>query len=177
LKKAVAVAIGGIVTAVPALAGLLAFADPLRRRGRSNGNPAGFTDVAPLSAVTPDGMPRRFAVMAERVDAWNKHPAAQVGAVYLKRDKLDPQKVMAFNVVCPHAGCPVELAPGGAEGGFLCPCHNSKFHPDGAIVKGQCVSPRGLDELDVDPDALKAGTVRVRFQNFRAGTHDKIPTV
>ena len=171
LKKALAVVIGGIVTTVPAVAGLLAFFHPLRKR--VNGTAGEFTDIVPLSALPADGMPRRFQVLAERVDAWNKHPAAPVGAVYLKRDPAAPDKVVAFNVVCPHAGCFVEPAAGGA---FFCPCHNSAFHPDGSIVKGKCVSPRGLDELAVDERALKAGTVRVKFQNFLAGTHDKIPT-
>jgi Rieske Fe-S protein len=80
---------------------------------------------------------------------------------------------VAFNVVCPHAGCFVEPAK---EGAFYCPCHNSEFQPNGAIVEGRCVSPRGLDELAVDDAALKAGTIRIRFQNFIAGTHEKIPT-
>jgi Rieske Fe-S protein len=164
---------------------LLVFFDPVRRQranGAANGNGAGkedFVDVAPLSAVPADGLPRRFQVLAERVDAWNKHPAAPVGAVYLKRDPRAPDKVIAFNVVCPHAGCFVEPGtasqPGG-PGGFFCPCHNSAFHPDGSIVKDKCVSPRGLDELAVDEAALKAGTIRVQYQNFIAGTHDKRPT-
>jgi menaquinol-cytochrome c reductase iron-sulfur subunit len=173
LKKAIAVLIGGVVTTVPAVAGLLVFLNPLRKRGNGgNGaSEAGFTDIAPLSALPADGMPRRFQVLAERVDAWNKHPAAPVGAVFLKRDKGTPDKVVAFNVVCPHAGCPVQPAPGGS---FLCPCHNSAFHPDGSPAPG-CVSPRGLDELAVDPDGITAGAIRVRFQNFQAGTHDKIP--
>ena len=61
-----------------------------------------------------------------------------------------------------------------AGGGFLCPCHNSSFHPDGSIVQGKCVSPRGLDTLDIDQDALKGGLVRVNFRNFQAGTAEKL---
>ena len=177
MKKALAVVVGGVVTVVPGLAGLLVFLDPLRRRG--GGGEEAFTDIAPLSALPADGMPRKFQVLAERVDAWNKHAASPVGAIYLKRDQATPEKVTAFNVVCPHAGCFVEPGrpdqPGG-PGGFFCPCHNSSFHPDGSIVRGKCVSPRGLDELAVDEAALKAGRVRVKFQNFVAGTHEKIPT-
>ena len=172
-KKMLAGLIGGIVVTVPAAAGLLVFLDPLRRRGKGAADAGGFTEVAPLSAIPPDGAPRRFQVLAARTDAWNRHPAAPVGAVYLKRNPDAPDKVVAFNVVCPHAGCPVEPAEGGS---FFCPCHNSAFHPDGSIVEGKCVSPRGLDALDVDPDALKAGRVRVKFQNFQAGTHEKRPT-
>ena len=79
---------------------------------------------------------------------------------------------MAFNVLCPHANCFVE--PKG-DGAFRCPCHNSTFNPDGS--RGAvCVSPRGLDELAVDPEGLKGGVIRVHFQNFVPGTHEKIPT-
>jgi menaquinol-cytochrome c reductase iron-sulfur subunit len=178
LKKFAATVIGGLVVAVPGLAGLAVYFDPIRRK-RKNGNGGGdYTDVAPLSAVPADGVPRRFQVLAKRADAWNRHPAAPVGAVYLKRPKETPDTVLAFNVVCPHAGCFVE--PGNADhpggpGGFFCPCHNSAFHPDGSIVRGKCVSPRGLDDLDVDPEGLRSGVIRVRFQNFVPGTHQKTP--
>ena len=180
LKKFLAVVVGAAAATVPGLAGLLVYFDPVRRKGSGGaGGGENFVDIAPLDALPADGVPRKFQVLAERVDAWNKHAAAPVGAVYLKRTKDAPEKVVAFNVVCPHAGCFVEpgspAQPGGA-GGFFCPCHNSAFHPDGSVVKGQCVSPRGLDELAVDESALKSGTIRVRFQNFVAGTHDKRPT-
>jgi Rieske Fe-S protein len=174
LKAVAAVVIGGVITAVPAAAGLLTFFDPVRRKRPGNGNGGkGFINVAPLSALPADGVPRRFPVLAERTDAWNKHPASVIGAVYLKRPSDAPDQVTAFNVLCPHAKCFVEAQPG-PRGGFLCPCHNSTFNPDGSRGK-VCVSARGLDELAVDADALKVGTVKVKFQNFVPGTHEKIP--
>ena len=186
LKKFLAVVVGGAVAAVPGLAGLLVYLDPIRRKrtagadgGAGGGGGEGFIDVAPLNALPADGVPRKFQVLASRVDAWNKHAAAPVGAVYLKRAKDAPEKVTAFQVVCPHAGCFVEPGrpdqPGG-PGGLFCPCHNSAFHPDGSVVKGQCVSPRGRDELAVDDAALKSGAIRVKYQTFLAGTHEKVPT-
>ena len=182
-KKALAALIGGVVTVVPAAAGLLVFLDPLRRRRRqrrrSGRHRAGeFTDVAPL--VRRPARRRAPAVPGarERVDAWNRHPAAPVGAVYLKRDQDAPDNVVAFNVVCPHAGCFVEAGPrpAGGPAGSSAPATTARSTPTARIVQGKCVSPRGLDELAVDEDALKAGSVRVKFQNFVAGTHEKIPT-
>jgi Rieske Fe-S protein len=182
LKKFLATAIGALVVAVPALAGLAAFFDPVKRKlcatagaGNAGGGAVAdemFTTIAPLEAVPADGVPRKFQVIAERIDAWTKHPASPVGAVYLKRDKETPDKVAAFNVVCPHAGCFVEPAAGGA---FQCPCHNSLFHPDGSIVEGKCVSPRGLDPQEIDPEALRRGLVRIKFQNFVPGTAERKP--
>jgi Rieske Fe-S protein len=82
--------------------------------------------------------------------------------------------VTAFNVVCPHAGCFVDVAPAGSDVTFVCPCHRSSFLADGSFTPGS-VTPRGLDRLEVDREALASGEVRVRFQNFQAGTPEKVP--
>jgi Rieske Fe-S protein len=171
LKKFVAVVVGGVVMAVPAAAALLVFLDPMRRK---RGGAAEFIPVAPLDALPPDGAPQRFQVIADRADAWTKYRNVPLGAVYVKRtgDGRSPGSVVAFNALCPHAGCFVDVARDGKS--FVCPCHNSSFNPDGSLRPG-AVSPRRLDELEVDPAALQQGTVSVRFQNFAAGTHMKEP--
>jgi Rieske Fe-S protein len=163
-KKVLAVTVGFIVLAVPAAAGVMVLFDPLRRKGSS----AEFLPVTNLDALPDDDVPRPFQVVADRRDAWNMYPAQRIGAVYLRRSK---DKITAFNTVCPHLGCFVDTAP---DGTFKCPCHNSNFGKDGSLTPGS-VSPRGLDELEVDQAALKQGIVKVRFQNFQAGTHAKIP--
>ena len=174
-KKALAVLIGGLLMAVPAAAGLLVWLDPLRRQ-RRGGAAAGatFLTITRLDALPDDGLPRKFRVIADRSDAWNKYPNVPVGAIYLRREKGavgSPGRVQALNVVCPHAGCFVDAKP---DGHFHCPCHNSGFTADGSLAPGS-VSPRPMDELEVDAEALKQGVVRVKFQNFIAGTHEKIP--
>jgi len=61
----------------------------------------------------------------------------------------------------------------GPFGGYFCPCHRSSFTLDGAILDPKSPSPRPLDDLPVE---IRNGTeIWVKFQNFRAGTHDKIP--
>jgi menaquinol-cytochrome c reductase iron-sulfur subunit len=165
-KKALAIIVGGVVSIVPALSGLLVFLDPLRRKGRT----AEFIKVASLDALPDDGLPHKFGVVADRTDAWNAYPKVPIGACYLRRVG---QKITAFNVVCPHLGCPVDTT---AEGAFHCPCHNSSFRTDGSLVPGS-VSPRGLDELEVDSASLKQGVVQVKFMNFVTGVHEKTPRV
>ena len=115
-----------------------------------------------------DGMPHRFAVVADKTNVWTTEKNVAVGSVYLKRTG---EKVIAWNTVCPHLGCETDIAPGGA---FKCPCHNSSFRPDGTLIPGS-VAPRGMDELEVDATALKDGEVRVRFQNFVASIAQKKP--
>src|SRR5437870_5037199 len=102
LKKFLASAIGAVLGLAPVAAGVRMLLDPLRRRGATGG----FVRVASLDAVPADGVPRKFPVLADREDAWNKFQQVPVGAVYLRRTaegKLD-----ALNVVCPHAGCFVD---------------------------------------------------------------------
>ncbi len=113
---------------------------------------------------------RRFEVLAGRVDAWNRFPNVAVGAVYLRRVAAD--KVEAINVICPHAGCPVDYRPGGK--GYLCPCHDSQFNFDGTLVAGaRSPSPRGLDALEVE--VREGSEIWVKFQNFEAGKAEKVP--
>ena len=96
-------------------------------------------------------------------------PRVPVGAVYLRR--VSDQKVQAFNVVCPHAGCFVDYDASGKS--YHCPCHNSRFALDGRIADPKSPSPRGLDELEVE---LRNGNeIWVRFLNFRAGQKERIP--
>lgn len=59
-------------------------------------------------------------------------------------------EILAFSEVCTHQGCAV--AP--AEAGFACPCHGSRFAPDGSVVAGPAL--RALDRIEV---AVSDGTV------------------
>jgi len=166
LKRALAVVLGALAGLAPVGAGLMAFLDPLRRREAAA---EGMIRVASLEALPEDGVPRKFAVIATHTDAWNKFPAVPIGAVYLRR--TGPAAVHALNVTCPHAGCFVEFVS--ARGGFLCPCHNSTFAVDGKINDSKSPSPRALDELAVE--IRNQDEIWVRFQNFRAGTAQKLP--
>jgi menaquinol-cytochrome c reductase iron-sulfur subunit len=165
LTKTAAVAIGAVAALVPAGAGLVTVFDPLRRRSTASG----AVLVTTLSALPNDGKPRRFQIIADRADAWNKFPQVPIGAVYLRR--LEETKVEALNVTCPHAGCPVEFKEGTQS--FLCPCHDSKFKLDGTLADAHSPSPRGLDTLTVE--IRNGAEVWVHFQNFEAGKAKKIP--
>jgi cytochrome b6-f complex iron-sulfur subunit len=45
--------------------------------------------------------------------------------------------VYALSTVCTHLGCIVNPAPDG----FHCPCHGSRFAPDGSVRKGPAPKP------------------------------------
>jgi menaquinol-cytochrome c reductase iron-sulfur subunit len=165
LKKACAAGIGTAIMLVPAGAGLSVLFDPLRRKAAE----AATTFVTSLDSIPNDGLPHKFAVLASRVDAWNKFPNAPVGAVYLRR--TGDKSVEALNVVCPHAGCFVDFRQERKD--FFCPCHNSSFALNGQIADPKSPSPRALDSLEVEIRNDKE--VWVRFQNFQTGHSEKIP--
>jgi menaquinol-cytochrome c reductase iron-sulfur subunit len=164
LTKATALTIGTVVTLVPAGAGLVMLLDPLRHKAKAGS----FLRVATLNSLPDDGAPRQFPIVADRQDAWNKFPQVRVGAIYLR--KTGPREVQAINVVCPHAGCFVNYQPDQAQ--YLCPCHNSSFALDGGIKDPSSPSPRPLDTLEVKVG--EDGAVWVKFENYRAGIHEKI---
>jgi menaquinol-cytochrome c reductase iron-sulfur subunit len=164
-KRASALILGGVAGAVPVAAGVAVFLDPLQRKAQT-GEPVRITT---LDALPADGVPRRFSVVADRSDAWNRFPKVPIGAIYLRRS--DEKTVEAFNAVCPHAGCFVDFL--GDRNAFFCPCHNSSFALNGSIADPKSPSPRAMDSLKVE--IRNAGEIWVTFQNFRAGQAEKVP--
>lgn len=157
-----AVLVGGLLALVPAAAALAVILDPLRRRSKEGQ----FLRVATLDVVPEDGVPRQFPVIAARVDAWNES-VQPVGAVFLRR--LPDQEVPeCLTAVCPHAGCLVPFDR--ATGKFKCPCHNSSFAVDGAIIPPS-PSPRPMDTLECK---VEGNDVLVKYENFYSGMAEKI---
>jgi menaquinol-cytochrome c reductase iron-sulfur subunit len=164
LRKVATLVIGGVVSVIPAVAGLSVLLDPLRRRSDTRG----MVRVASLASLPDGGEPRKLPVLDTQIDAWNRTDNVPVGAVYVQ--KTGPNAVRVLNVVCPHLGCSVSFS--GSKKHFYCPCHRSSFSVDGSILDPASPSPRAMDELEAE---IRGDEVWVRFQNFRKGTPDKIP--
>ena len=165
LKKACAMGVGAALVLVPVGAGVMVLTDPWRRKAEGSSK----VFVTSLESLPNDGIPRKFSVVASRVDAWNRFPNAPIGAVYLRR--TGEQSVQALNVVCPHAGCFVDFKSN--TNSFYCPCHNSSFDAGGKIADKKSPSPRAMDSLEVE---IRNGKeIWVTFQNFQTGRAEKIP--
>src|SRR2546426_12517688 len=82
-KKVFAGVISAILGLVPVGAGLAVFLDPLRRKSAAQGP----VRVTTLEALPDDGVPRKFPVVAGRVDAWNKFRQTEIGAGYLRSEE------------------------------------------------------------------------------------------
>ncbi len=52
--------------------------------------------------------------------------------------RSDEAGISAMSLICTHLGCIVKQT----NDGFSCPCHGSKFAPDGKVLKGP--APRSL---------------------------------
>lgn len=169
VRRALAVAIGGLTGIVPAMVGLVSFLNPLRPKVQAKQRPTGsdaegYYKVTTLDSLT-SGTPISFPIIANRKDAWNTFPAEPIGAVYIQKAADD--KLRVFNVTCPHAGCSVDFHAD--KQGFLCPCHNSLFAMDG-VHSASSPSARDLDSLDYK---IENGDVLVKFMNFRIGIKEK----
>ena len=54
----------------------------------------------------------------------------------------------AISLVCTHLGCSVESKPEG----FICPCHGSRFDPQGIVTRGPANKPLRSLRVEVTPD-------------------------
>lgn len=161
-------AIGTLIALFPFGAGLLTFLDPVLRK-KPPSEKGKLLRVGLVDNVPADGTPVQVPVIADLTDGWNRESNQPIGAVYLRRDG---GKVIAFNAICPHAGCFVGFD--GGRGCFQCPCHTSSFALDGAVMHPS-PSPRDMDPLEIDQEKLKEGEVWIYFQNYYPGKAEREP--
>jgi menaquinol-cytochrome c reductase iron-sulfur subunit len=160
-----AVCLGVLAFAGPVCAAVVSFLNPLKLKGQGGR----FFFLTTLESLPEDGTPRRFPVIADRVDGWITYPDEPIGAVLMRRTGDKEKPVEAFNVICPHAGCFIGYNPDGKE--FFCPCHEAHFSLDGKRTDKNSPSPRDMDTLQVE--VREKGEVWVKFENFQLGTSAK----
>jgi cytochrome b6-f complex iron-sulfur subunit len=87
----------------------------------------------PKAAVLPSPS-KKFRVTLPEALAPGEPYVAPGRPVVLVRDVGG---VYAVSRICTHLGCIVQPSPSG----FDCPCHGSKFAPDGGVLKGPAPKP------------------------------------
>ncbi len=165
LEQAAAVLLGGLALLVPGVTGIVAFLNPLRQKSQSGQ----WMRLTTLDTLPEDGTPRRFAIIADRTDAWNYFPGEPIGGVFLRRAAGETQ---ALQVICPHAGCSIGVQSTPEGNKFVCPCHLANFDLDGKRTDRVSPSPRDMDALDVE--IRDQNEVWVKFQTFQLGMAAKV---
>ncbi|PMB52944.1 cytochrome B6 [Fischerella thermalis CCMEE 5201] len=59
--------------------------------------------------------------------------------VIIIRNPIENNSLIAVNSTCTHAGCAVNWEAD--QKSFVCPCHESKFAPDGKVLGGPATKP------------------------------------
>jgi menaquinol-cytochrome c reductase iron-sulfur subunit len=168
-----------LLAAVPAGLGMGFLLDPLLRK-RQTAEPSstdsnarkddqGFLRLDITSDALPaDGTPVAYKVHDDKVDAWNRFTQIEVGTIWLRR--MNDGSVLALNAICPHLGCQVDHRV--ARQDFFCPCHTSSFDLDGNRTNQ--IPPRPMDRLEVRLKPETGTTIWLKYENYRAGTSEKI---
>jgi cytochrome b6-f complex iron-sulfur subunit len=95
----------------------------------------------PKAAVLPSPSKKFRVTLPDSLGAGDPYLAPGRPVVLVR----DDQGVYAVSRVCTHLGCIVQPSPSG----FDCPCHGSRFGPDGIVIKGP--APKPLAWLAVSP--------------------------
>jgi Rieske Fe-S protein len=157
--KVATCAIGGGVGLVVAAPVLTLLADPAGKITVTT--PSAPLDLGPAEQFRAGAAPRKVDVIAPVVkDAWMASRDVVLGAAWIRRTA--PDKIVALSAVCPHLGCAVGWD--GGAGNFLCPCHDSRFSPEGTKLTGP--SERGLDEL---PLQVVEGRLQLTWVRYKPG--------
>jgi cytochrome b6-f complex iron-sulfur subunit len=95
------------------------------------------------------------------------------GRFYLAR--LQDGGFLAIYQRCTHLGCNVPWDQ--AAGTFICPCHNSKFSPEGEVLNPPAPRPLDLFPLTIENGEIKVDTATVISRQSSAQVSNTISQV
>jgi thiosulfate dehydrogenase [quinone] large subunit len=131
----------------------------LSPHGQGSSPPTSSTTTAPGPTTTGPGSPTTSTTAPAGTPIGRANQVPVGGAASFTDPKSgDPGLVLqltrgqfvAYDAVCPHAGCTVGYSP--AANLIVCPCHGSEFNPStGAVVSPP--APHGLTPIQVAVDA------------------------
>jgi Rieske Fe-S protein len=120
-----------------------------------------WSDLGRKSNYASITAPERKDIKIKQVDGWRESISTK--PVYVTKGKRKPSvsDTEVLTAVCPHLGC--EVPWNADEGKFVCPCHGSKFAPNGSLLQGPAT--RGMDTL---PIKVQNSDLMVRYEYFQA---------
>ena len=120
-----------------------------------------WSDLGNTSNYASITAPERKDIEIRQVDGWRESISKKPVYVTKGKRKLAINNTEVLTAVCPHLGC--EVPWNADEGKFVCPCHGSKFAPDGSLLQGPAT--RGMDTL---PIKVQSDELKVRYEYFQA---------
>lgn len=102
----------------------------------ASGATGGFIAVGKMGDLAQQGYITNEEVLAE--------------PVIVIEDPTTPDSLIALSAKCTHSGCTVAWQ----EDLFACPCHASKFNPDGSVVDGPASEPLARYTAKIEGDTV-----------------------
>ncbi len=100
-----------------------------------------------ISFLGENSAPSQFDLgLASNYPTGTRTPAREVPALVIH----DEQGFKVLSLVCPHLGCTVNVN----TDGFACPCHGSRFLPDGSLRNGPASHPLASLKVEVNDAGL-----------------------
>jgi nitrite reductase/ring-hydroxylating ferredoxin subunit len=94
----------------------------------------------------------------------------QIGREKLAVSRDEDGDLHALSPVCTHLGCVVEW--NGAEGRWDCPCHGSRFRPDGSVIRGPAKEPLSERPLPGGPRLPAMGPAELHHPSAQGVADD-----
>jgi menaquinol-cytochrome c reductase iron-sulfur subunit len=114
---------------------------------------AEWTLAGDITGLAPNA-PVEMVFRRNRVDGWKI--VSEKGTAWVV--KHADNGVVAFGPQCTHLGCAYHWEESRSE--FLCPCHNSLFSVNGAVLSGPARRPLDRYETKIEGTQLLLGRLR-----------------
>ena len=111
-----------------------------------------WVDAGDVTGLKP-GSPEEMTFRRMHTDGWKVY--SEKGTAWVV--KMPSGEIVAFSPICTHLGCAYHWDA--ANGDFVCPCHNSVFALDGAVVSGPAPRPLDRFETKVEDSQLWLGSI------------------
>ena len=124
------------------------------RSGTSDADPCAASDVASDASGEASGAAGGFVAVGTMGDlaqqGYISNEEALAEPVIVIEDPTTPDSLIALSAKCTHSGCTVAWQ----EDLFACPCHASKFNPDGSVVDGPASAPLAKYTAKIEGDTV-----------------------
>jgi Rieske Fe-S protein len=139
--------VGGIVGAAVGIPAVGYLIDPALKGGSKEA----WIPIGKMADMPEVGKPYPFSFTRVQVNGWERTATSHGGFIIRKSDA--PDDLLILNSRCTHLSCTVNWSE--ADQVFLCPCHDAKFDPEGAVLDGPPPKPlERFTEFRVTEDGI-----------------------